>query len=80
MDKLMDTIMLAKPESDIGDFLTATDLYGQGMIDSLDIIIILDEICAAYGIEISGADIRREDFMTLESIYALIKRKGGDVI
>ena len=77
MDKLIDVIMLAKPETDIRDFLNAADLYGEGVIDSLDIMVILDEICAAFCIEITGADIRREDFMTVESIFALIKRKGG---
>ena len=77
MEKLIETLKLAKPETDIEDFLTAVDLYGQGVIDSLDITVIIDEINAAFDIEIGAADLRHEDFMTVDSIYALINRHGG---
>jgi acyl carrier protein len=77
MEKLIEVLKLAKPETEIADFLNARDLYGQGIIDSYDILVMLDEINAAYGIEICGADLRREDFMTVESLHALVKRCGG---
>ena len=78
MDKLIEVLALSKPETDIDDFLSATDLYGQGVIDSLDILIIIDEINAAFDIDIGAADLSREDFMTVESIYAMIKQNGGE--
>ena len=74
MDKLIEVLKLAKPETDIEDFLSATDLYGQGVIDSMDIIVIVDEICAAFSINLGATDISRKDFMTVESIYELICR------
>lgn len=74
MEKLINTLLLAKPEAEAQDFLDATDLYGQGVIDSLDIIVIIDEINAAYNIEIGGADISRNDFKTVQSIFELIQR------
>ena len=77
MEKLIEIIMLAKPEADIEDFLSARDLYGQGVIDSLDIIVLVDEINAAYDIAISNADLSRGDFLTVETILAMIKRCGG---
>ncbi len=77
MEKLIEVIKLAKPEADIDDMLSSKDLYGYGLIDSLDILVLVDEINAAYGIEIGGADLRREDFRTLDNIYAMVKRCGG---
>ena len=77
MEKLIEAITLAKPETDIEDILSATNLYGQGLIDSLDVIVIIDEINTAFDIEIGAADISRADFMTVESLYDLVKRNGG---
>ena len=77
MEKLIELLAQTKPETEIEDVLNATNLYGQGVIDSLDIIVIIDEINAAFNIEIGAADISRDDFMTVESLYALILRKGG---
>jgi acyl carrier protein len=76
MEKLIEVFKQVKPEADIEIILAATDLYGQGIIDSLDIIVLADEICAAFDIEISGAEISRKDFMTVNSIYEMIKRHG----
>ena len=74
MDKLIEVFKLSKPQTDINLLLKSTDLYGQGLIDSFDILIIMDEICIAYGIAINGADLHREDFKTMNSLYAMIKR------
>lgn len=78
MDKLIEVLKISKPETDIEAFLSAKDLYGQGVIDSLDIIVIIDEICDAFNINIDAADLSREDFMTVENIYGLVKRYGGN--
>jgi acyl carrier protein len=77
MEQLIEVLKLAKPERDINDFLSATDLYGQGVIDSLDIIVIVDELNAAFGIELGAADIGRKDFITVDNIYALVQRAMG---
>lgn len=77
MEKLIEVLKISKPETDSEDFLAAKDLYGQGVIDSLDILVILDEICAAFNISLTAADLRREDFKTVESLYEMVKRHGG---
>ncbi len=77
MEKLIEIFKMTKPETDIETILAATDLYGQGIIDSLDIMVLVDEICAEFSIEITGAGISRKDFMTAGSIYEMIKRHGG---
>jgi acyl carrier protein len=77
LEKLIEIFKAVKPETDIETILAATDLYGQGIIDSLDIVVLADEICAAFDIEISGAGISRKDFMTAKSIYEMIERHVG---
>jgi acyl carrier protein len=77
MDKLIEIFKEIKSETDIETILAATDLYGQGIIDSLDIVVLADEICAAFDIEITGASMSRKDFMTVKSIYAMIERHVG---
>jgi acyl carrier protein len=57
--------------------LGARDLYGEGILDSLDIIIVVSELNAAYGIAIGAASFTREDFMTVADIMALVERHGG---
>jgi len=74
MEKMLEILQMAKPEIDIEKALSTDDLYGKGIIDSLDVFIILDEINAAYGIEIGGGDFTRNDFKTVESLSELVER------
>jgi acyl carrier protein len=76
MEKLIEIFKEVKSETDIDTILSATDLYGQGVIDSLDIIVLADEICAAFDIEITSASMSRKDFLTVKSIYDMIERHG----
>ena len=77
MDRLIKIFKEVKSETDIETILSATDLYGQGIIDSLNIVVLTDEICAEFGVEITGASISRKDFLTVQSIYDMIVRHGG---
>ncbi len=77
MEKLIQVMLNAKPEADINDLLSSQDLYGDGLIDSLDILVIVDEINAEFDLDIGGASLRREDFLTVESLFAMVKRCGG---
>jgi acyl carrier protein len=74
MDELLSVLTTAKPVVDAETFMKAKDLYGEGIIDSLDIMIILDEINHVYGINIGSADFTRGDFRTVADIHNLIKR------
>ncbi|MDR1203864.1 MAG: phosphopantetheine-binding protein [Peptococcaceae bacterium] len=77
MDKLIETLMAAKPVMDAEAFLKSKDLYGEGVLDSFDILVIVEELCEAYGIEMDITSFSREDFMTVESIRELVRRRGG---
>lgn len=74
MDELLKILTLAKPNVDPGVFANAEDLYGQGILDSLDIIIIIDEINVFFGLELSIADFSRDDFRTVDNLYKIIKK------
>jgi acyl carrier protein len=75
--KLLEVILAAKSVIDAETLLEAKNLYGEGILDSLDIIIIVSELNAAYGISIGPAGFTREDFMTMADILALVERHGG---
>jgi acyl carrier protein len=79
MERLLKILLGAKPVADAETLLQSKDLYGEGILDSLDIIVALSELCAAYSIKIDVTDISREDFKTVESIYELVKRNGGQM-
>jgi acyl carrier protein len=77
MEKLLKVLLMAKPVLSEETFLKANDLYGEGLLDSLDILIVVDELNAAYEIEIDRAGFSRDDFKTLTNILELVKRHGG---
>jgi len=61
---------------------TATDLMETGFIDSLGMIGIVTGIEERYGIEISGQDISKANFSSIDTIAALVKKyiEGGEKI
>jgi acyl carrier protein len=77
MDKLLKALLAAKPVVDTDTLLQSQDLYGDGILDSFDILTIIDELRAVFEIDISG--IRRDDFVTVESIRELVRRCGGSL-
>ena len=56
-----------------------TGLITDGVLDSLDIVTLVTDINDAYKINIGAEDISRENFDSIESICALIRRCGGEI-
>lgn len=56
------------------DFDTETDLIGDGVLDSLDIVTLITEINSAYDVNIPAEEILPENFRSAQAIYALITR------
>ena len=50
------------------------DLLDEGIIDSLQIMILVSSLCEAYSIDIDPDDITPEAFCTVESIWNLVKK------
>jgi acyl carrier protein len=74
MDKVLEAILLAKPGVTESMLKNSKDLYGQGIIDSLAIFIIIDELNAMFNINIGMDEFTRDDFKTVDNIYALVKK------
>ena len=60
------------------DFETHTTLIDDNVIDSFDIITLIAEIDDRIGITIPAEDLIPENFNSLSSIEALVKRLEND--
>jgi len=54
------------------DFETEEELITGGILDSLDVVTLIDELDNKYGIEIKPNQILAENFDSMEKIYALV--------
>lgn len=59
------------------DFTDSDDFVMDGFLDSFDIISLCSMLEEKYGIKIPGVDIVPENFASLESIEALVRKSGG---
>ena len=59
------------------DFENEKALCDDGIINSLDIVLIVSELMDAYGVEIDIDDLVPENFNTAESILALVEKAQG---
>ena len=59
------------------DFSQKVDFIEEGMLDSFDIVSLVSELDATYGISIDGMDILPENFATVESIERLLIKNGA---
>ena len=59
------------------DFTEDVDFIEAGMLDSFDIVSLVDELEASFGIKIQGIDVIPENFSTLDKIETLLKKSGA---
>lgn len=78
MDKILEILQKMHPEH---DFSASSDLVEEGLLDSFDVVILVDKIEEAYGISIDGAEVNPDNFKDLMSLRALVGRlsRGKDV-
>ena len=57
------------------DFENETELIDDGLLESLDIVSIVNEIMGEYDVEISVDDLLPENFNSVDAILAMIKEK-----
>ena len=77
MNELINLIINTKPEIDKDALMSSNDLYGEGIVDSYDIFMLTEDISSFFNIDIGTMDLRREDFMTIESIHSMVKRHNN---
>ena len=71
LEKLLE--ILKKMHPDV-DFDSATDLIGDGVLDSLDIVTLITEINSEFDVAIPAEEVVPENFDSAASIWALIER------
>ena len=73
MKTIVEVLTAIRPEF---DFTTSQDFVGDGMLDSYDIVTLVSDLDAAYGISISGLDIVPENFQNIASFQKLLQKYG----
>ncbi len=76
MKKLLKILGELYPEV---DFESERELSGERALGSLDMVTLVSDICAEYGVSISPDDITPENFKSIDTVAALIKASGGDI-
>ena len=58
------------------DFSEPVDFIEEGMLDSFDVINLVNELDTKYGISIDGIDVLPENFSSVDSIIHLLHKNG----
>jgi acyl carrier protein len=60
------------------DFSQDVDFIEAGMLDSFDVITLVNTLDEKFGISIDGMDVVPENFSSVEKIDDLLKKNGID--
>jgi acyl carrier protein len=73
MNEIVSILNDIRPEF---DFTSSSDFIADGMLDSFDVVTLVAELDKKYSISIDGVDIVPENFQSVETIAALLKKNG----
>ena len=71
MNRLMNILEQLHPEEDLA---RQEDLIGAGILDSFDIVTIVAEVDAQFGVTIPPEELTPENFRSVQTLYDLITR------
>ena len=71
MEQLLDILKQLHPDV---DFESETDLIGDEILDSLDIVTLITEINCTFDVSVPAEEIIPENFASADAILALIER------
>lgn len=71
-EKLLNILTEACPEV---DFETETALIDDGLLESLDIVMIVTEVMQEFGVELTVDDLLPENFNSVDALLALIESR-----
>lgn len=74
-ERIIKILTELRPEFDFNQ--EGVDFIEEGMLDSFDMVNLVSELDATYGISIDGVDILPENFATVEAIENLLKKNGA---
>lgn len=65
-----------RPEFDFSQ--EGVNFIEEGMLDSFDVVNLVNDLDSTFGVSIDGVDILPENFATIESIELLLKKNGAE--
>ena len=71
--KVLNLLAKIRPEF---DFSQSNNFIENGMLDSFDIVSLVDSLDTEFNISIDGTDIIAENFSTVENIIQLLIKNG----
>lgn len=71
--KILSLLSELRPEF---DFATEADFIEEGMLDSFDMVSLIDSIESEFGVTISGLDLLPENFCSINAICKTIQRNS----
>lgn len=71
MEQLLNILTELKPDV---DFTNEQGLIDNGILDSFDIVRLIQEISETFDIDVTPAEIIPENFNSAESLWAMIQR------
>ena len=72
-EKLMNILAEVCPEV---DFESETALIDDGLLESLDIVMIVTEVMQEFGVELTVDDLLPENFNSADALLALIESRA----
>jgi len=73
-EKIIEILADLRPEFDFTE--EGVDFIEAGMLDSFDIVSLVDEIEEKFGVAISGSDVVPENFASVDAICQTIERNN----
>lgn len=76
MQQIYEILKEIRPEF---DFKESNDFIEDGYLDSFDIVSVVSELEASFGILIDGLDIIPENFINVKKICEVVEKNGGKI-
>lgn len=73
-EKIIEILTDLRPEFDFAE--EGVNYIEEGMLDSFDMVSLVDELEEKFDIKIDGVDVIASNFSTVDSIEALLKKSG----
>jgi acyl carrier protein len=73
-EKIIEILTELRPEFDFTQ--TGVNFIEEGMIDSFDMVSLVDELEEQFNIKIDGVDVIADNFSTVDNIATLLKKSG----
>ena len=74
-DQIIKILTELRPEFDFTQ--ESVNFIEEGMLDSFDMVNLVNDLDSTFGISIDGVDILPENFGTVDAIEQLLKKNGA---